>query len=306
MSRVHEALRKSEVIFRKNASNRASDPEPPKEEKSRTEFMAAEVLTDLSVRPAFTSHKDVSRPLEPLENENHLPVCEPKLSEKIVVFSNPRSIVAERFRALRTKLFQMRNQNKRLKTILVTSAAPAEGKTLTSLNLSLAIAQEIDQNVLLIDSDLRRPSVHKTIGVPNGRGLSEFLRSEAPSNEFIQETTIPNFFLVPAGGIAEKPTELLNTHRMKSFLATAADRFDWVILDSPPFVSLADSEILSSLVDGVLIVVRARQTPADVIAKSKDFARGKNILGIIFNGVEDSKGAQYYYYYDQRQGEQLS
>lgn len=215
---------------------------------------------------------------------------------KLVSWLAPKSVASEQYRSLKAKIFQMRG-TQRLKTLLVTSATASEGKTLSSINLALTIAQEIDQKILLIDTDLRRPSVHKVLGIPAEKGLSALLCNLLSPDEAILQTEIPNLCVTVAGSIPQNPAELLNTQHMRNFLSFASERFDWVILDSPPLVPLADSEFLSSAVDGILLVVRAHHAPASMVIKSAETLKGKNVLGVIFNCSDQVTSSSYYYYY---------
>ncbi|MCI0418811.1 MAG: CpsD/CapB family tyrosine-protein kinase [Acidobacteria bacterium] len=214
---------------------------------------------------------------------------------RLVALSAPKSFPSEQYRTLKTKLYQMKNGGA-LRTVLITSAAAADGKTLTAVNLALTISQEIEQKVLLVDCDLRRPSVHKALGFPKTDGLADFLSQEMPSSKVMLTTRIPNFWVIPAGSVPENPAELLNTQKMKDFLASVSEQFDWVIIDSPPIVPLADAELLSSLVDGTLLVVRASQTPAESVTKAVQTLKNGKVLGVVFNGTKVSKKSNYYYY----------
>lgn len=294
MSKIHQAIRRAEREGRQAVlSGRAVTPRDVLSE------IKQELLT-----PTPGSAED-----EPQNRVNRADPGTPfgeKLSEfrsqslssdaRLVAFNSPRSYASEQYRALKTKLYQMREKG-RLQTILVTSAAPGEGKTLTSVNLALTIAQEINQRVLLVDADLRRPNVHHTLGLPQRAGLADMLKGDRPIDALITPTPVVGLYLLQAGSIPENPAELLNTQRMKDLLKNAADRFDWVILDSPPFLPLADTELMSTLVDGILVVVRALQTPADLISKSAQGLQGKKVLGIVFNCNQDMKHSNYYYSY---------
>jgi protein-tyrosine kinase len=218
---------------------------------------------------------------------------------KLVALVTPKAIVSEQYRTLRAKILQMQPE-KGLKTLLVASAGMSEGKTLTAINLALTMAQEIDLKVLIVDGDLRRPSVHRYLGTPHALGISDYLSHNCSLESIICSTNLRNFSVVTAGTVAEKPAELLNSSRMDEFLSYAAQTFDWVILDSPPLVALADADVLASKVDGVVFVVRALQTPTSLFQKSMESLRARNVLGIVFNGDEDQEASKYaaYYHYE--------
>ena len=208
----------------------------------------------------------------------------------------PKAIVSEQYRTLRAKILQM-EMEKGLKTLLVASTGPSEGKTLTAINLALTMAQEIDLKILIVDGDLRRPAVHRYLGTPHAEGLSDYLSQNCSLESIVCNTNLRNFFVVSAGTVAEKPAELLNSSRMDDFLSYAVETFDWVILDSPPLTALADAHVLASKVDGILFVVRAFQTPISLFQKSLESLRAKNIVGVVFNGDTDEEASKYSAYY---------
>jgi capsular exopolysaccharide synthesis family protein len=175
-------------------------------------------------------------------------------------------------------------QAKRLRTLLITSVSSSEGKTLTAINLALTIAQEIDQRVLLVDSNLKRPSVHSVLGLSAEKGLVDVLRGESLIADVMLKTRISNFAVVPSGSKSEESRELLNGEKMQEVLAASAELFDWVILNSPPLVPFEDVEGLSSLVDGILVVVGARQTRQSVVSRIQPL-KGKKLLGFVLNGI---------------------
>lgn len=289
MSRVHQALRRAEKETRSEALTESPLGKNPLQ--SIQQEMPAIVIE--------RSLKSLTSPQTTGESATHresakvgLPVLH---DARLVALSAPKSIASEQYRTLKTKLFQMRN-GRNLRSVLVTSAAASDGKTLTAVNLALTIAQEIEQRVLLIDCDLRRPSVHKTLGFPTTNGLADFLSQELASSSVVHATSIPNLCVVPAGTIPENPAELLNTQKMKEFLSSISQQFDWVIIDSPPIVPLADAELLSSLVDGTLLVVRASKTPAESVTKAVQSLKNGKILGVVFNAAQASMKSSYYYY----------
>jgi protein-tyrosine kinase len=215
---------------------------------------------------------------------------------KLVAIVAPKANVSEQYRTLRAKILQTQRE-KGLKTLLVASAGASEGKTLTAINLALTMAQEIDLKILIVDGDLRRPSLHRYLGTPNALGISDYLSRNCPLESILCNTSLPNFFVATAGTVAEKPAELLNSSRMDDFLSYAAQTFDWVIFDSPPLAGLADADVLASKLDGVIFIVRAFQTPATLFQKTMETLRTKNVLGIVFNGDEDEDAGKYAVYY---------
>ena len=185
------------------------------------------------------------------------------------------------------------------KLVMVTSASPGEGKTLTSTNLALTLSQSYRRRVLLIDADLRRPSVHQIFGLPNVLGLSNGLKSEIEEKLSLIPVS-EHLTVLPAGRPDPDPMSGLTSERMRRILEEAALRFDWIIIDTPPVGFLSDAKLLVSMVDVVLFVVRAGRSPYRLIQRALD-AVGKNrILGVVLNAVDESvdvAGYNYYGYY---------
>jgi capsular exopolysaccharide synthesis family protein len=205
---------------------------------------------------------------------------------------------AEQFRTLRARLREIQS-NRPLRTVLVTSAVPGEGKTFISGNLAQALAQQGDERVLLIDTDLRRPRQHVLLGAPSSPGLADFLRGN-PENplSIIQRGRIENLFLIPGGVPAGDASELVAGARLRELLGQLTPLFHWIILDSPPVLSVSDAAVLSGLCDGVIFVVKAGSTALEVSRRGCDEFQGKNLLGVVLNSAaEDASYGQYYYAY---------
>src|SRR5712672_808337 len=213
------------------------------------------------------------------------------------VFQNASngSGAAERFRTLRSRLFQSAT-TRTLRRLLITSSIAAEGKTFVASNLAQSIVQQPERRVLLIDADLRAPRLHLAFGAANRPGLTEYLRGEAEECEVIQKGMKENLCLIPAGSQVSKPSELLLSERMRHLLNLLTPIFDWVIIDSPPALPVHDAIDLAGLTDGVLFVLRAGSTPATVAEKAAAEFRSKNLLGIVFNQVKKSDSYGNYEY----------
>ena len=202
--------------------------------------------------------------------------------------------VRERFRTLRSRLYQLRDKQP-LRTVLITSALPQEGKTFVANNLAQVLARQQNCKVLLIDADLRRPDLHLGLGAPVSPGLSEYLRGEADEMAVIQRG-LPEYLCFIAGGNeTENPADLLANGRLKALLETIASLFDWIILDSPPTLPVSDALVLADVCDGVVTVVRAAQTEFDSAQKSCHQLRDKNLLGVALNCAEDGPAYSSYY-----------
>lgn len=207
------------------------------------------------------------------------------------------SMAAEAYRTLRTNI-SLSQVDKPIKSLLVTSCIPREGKSTTAANLGVTFAMA-QKRVLIIDADLRRPILHRLFGVPNVQGLTHTLSDTVEYNQIFTPTKIPNLWVVTCGIIPPNPSELLGSQKMKTFLEKVKQEFDIVLLDSPPISSLADASVLGSIVDGVLFVVKVNMANRDLIEKAKNQLQtvGANIIGIVLNDVDIKRDGYYRYYY---------
>jgi capsular exopolysaccharide synthesis family protein len=214
------------------------------------------------------------------------------------VFSeaNERLSGAEQFRTLRSRLYHLR-ETAPLKKILITSALAAEGKTFIATNLAQAIAREKERKVLLIDGDLRSPALHKPLGAPLTPGLSDYLRGQASDPEIIQHGEDGNLCFIAAGSPGSDPSELLSNGMFEKLLDRLTPLFDWVIIDSPPCLPVADANLLAGHCDGVLLVLRARSTPSVAADKARKELQKRKVIGVVVNGVEESAIYGGYYAY---------
>jgi capsular exopolysaccharide synthesis family protein len=206
-----------------------------------------------------------------------------------------KKIGAERFGTLRSRLYQIAAARP-LRRVLVTSSLPGEGKTFVATNLAQSIVRQPDKRVLVIDADLRAPRLHIALGAPIGPGLTDYLRGEADEYVVIQHGPAANLCFLPSGRPVSNPSELLSSGRMKKLLDLVTPVFDWVILDSPPALPIHDANILADLCDGALFVVRAGETKYEIAEKGVLEFRGKNLLGVVLNQVDQSEGYEDYSY----------
>ena len=215
----------------------------------------------------------------------------------LYVHQHPKSLVAESCRALRTNIL-FSAADRQLKTLIVSSANQREGKTTSVIYLGTTMAQS-GQRVLLIDTDMRRPRLHDSTGVPRQIGLSNLVLGDQDYDAVIKTTEIPNLYVLPCGPLPPNPAELLMTKRFQAVLAELAGRFDRVILDSPPVQAVTDAVVLSKLVDGVILVVRADKTLREDIRRSVKHIHdvGGPIFGVIVNDVNTSDRSYYSYGY---------
>lgn len=216
-----------------------------------------------------------------------------------ILEKEPKSPIAEAYRMLRTNI-QYSSFDKKIKSILVTSATPSEGKSTTSGNLALTFDQE-GKRVLLVDCDLRKPVLHKNFSISNQIGLSDYIAGQVELAQCIVEYK-ENLHLIPSGKIPPNPSEMLSSQKMKEFVKEISEEYDVVIIDSPPVIAVTDAQIISTYVDGVVLVVASGKVDKDAVLKAKEkFTQVKaHMLGAVLTQVPvDKKGYGYknYYYY---------
>lgn len=209
---------------------------------------------------------------------------------------NPKSPVSEQFRTIRTNL-QFASVDNELKTVMVTSSGPSEGKSSSTANLAVVYAQQ-GKKVLLVDADLRKPTAHYTFRLDNLTGLSNILVGDTSIQQAISETDVENLDVISCGPIPPNPSELLGSKKMENFIKEAGLSYDMILFDTPPVLAVTDAQILANICDGSLLVVRSKQTeyePGQKAVEVLQSAKAK-MLGTILNDVEKKK-ANYYYYY---------
>lgn len=237
----------------------------------------------------------VSRPVEAPANivDSH------SVSPYIVALKDPGSAVAEEFRKLKSMIVGLTSGDEGFRnTILVTSSIGTEGKSITSLNLAVTLARDYDYTVLLIDTDLRRPSLNRYLGLENEPGITDCLVDGVDLSAAIVKTNFGKLSFLPAGRKVDYPAELLSSQKMKDFMAEVKQRYPdrYVIIDSPPILPFAESLALSSVVDGVLFVVRERAASMKHVGEALNMLKGSNLLGIVYNGAETELSTHYSYY----------
>jgi capsular exopolysaccharide synthesis family protein len=206
-----------------------------------------------------------------------------------VAATHPTSIAAEQYRLLRTRL-EGRERGRRVNLVLVTSPGVGDGKTTTSANLALTMAQDFNHRVILVEADLRRPTLAGLCGVSPDRGLVDVLIGGASLEDVLVQVPDQNLFVLPAGQMTSRSTELLGSTMMARLIETLRSRFDRVVIDSPP-ITLADTYVLARLVDGVLIVVRAGVTSRPALEHALEGVERERIAGLVLNDVDQSVGA---------------
>jgi capsular exopolysaccharide synthesis family protein len=216
--------------------------------------------------------------------------------EKLVASaSGPAAAAVEQYRRLAAKLHQAQI-DRHMNAVMVVSAVPSEGKTLTSVNLALTLSRSYKKRVLLIDADLRRPSLHEVCGLHVERGLQECVLEPADGELATAFEVAPGLALLPAGRPTNDPMSVLTSPRMRAILDEARRTFDWVIVDTAPMAALSDAQVLKDAVDGALLVVSAGNTPFELVDRAVQALGRDRLLGVVLNGVsEDAIGAAYGY-----------
>ncbi len=215
---------------------------------------------------------------------------------RLILLTEPDSAGCEQFRMLRTQLFHAA-ETRSLKLITLTSALAGEGKTSTLLNLALAIAQSKEKRVLVIDGDLRRPSVAAYLGIKPVAGLEEALTGSIEFREAVTRIDGSEIYVLPVTTESRNPTERLSSGRLGEILAELRDGFDFILIDSPPVMPFADARLLANHSDGVMMVVRAGLAPFETVEKALEILPADRMLGVVLNGADDQSDAGYYDYY---------
>jgi capsular exopolysaccharide synthesis family protein len=305
MSRIHEALKKAEQ--ERSAIPGGESAVQPQERtvhaqtwKLAPTALATEAPVSLAVSEApsiATAPAEYLR-FDDLRARCARPQWHPDPNVNVFLNSALSPHGAEQFRTLRSRLYQLRS-NQPLRTVLITSSVPAEGKTFVANNLAQAIVRQPDRRVLIIDGDLRCSRLHVPLGAPATPGLADYLRGDADEMEVIQHGQEGGLCFIAGGSEGSNPSELLSNGRLKKLLDRLTPIFDWVLLDSPPCVPIADASILAELCDGVLLVVRAGSTPAEVAQRACQELDGRNVVGVVFNEADEPSvyGSQYYQAY---------
>lgn len=238
--------------------------------------------------------EDTRLPVAPrLGKPRQLGPFDPGVASKLVATAGINAMSLEEYRRLAAALHKMQAEHG-LKSLIVTSALPREGKTLTVTNLALTLSESYGRRVLLIDGDLRHPSIHEILCLPNAVGLSDGLRADGiqvPVNELS-----PTLSVLTAGQAGTNAVEGLASDRMKALIDEGAGRFDWVLVDTPPIGLLSDAKFMASLVDGVLLVIGARQTPYALVQRAVSELGPDHVVGTVLNRVEEQTIAANGYY----------
>jgi protein-tyrosine kinase len=323
MSKVHEALRRAErerdEVRRVEAPGgsdvQPAEPaalpgQPARTPPAATEVQATAAADGAAARGAaspaapaeasarrgdFDAAADTGRrrPLPP----HPRPAVDIRMSDALVAFTKPRSMAAEQYRTIRQQIAAF-GREMPIRTIVVTSALAGEGKTTTACNLAISLGQELGRRVCLVDCDLRNPQVGAVFGLPPRDGLADVLRRRANVDAVLLPTPVNDLWLLPAGHLPPNPAELLGSAAMRQLLGDLKDRFDLVIIDSPPVLPMADPSIIGQMADGVVVVLLAGRTPRRLIDRTLDRLHGAVLLGFVLNRTDEFQHYAEYYAYD--------
>lgn len=301
MSRIHEALKRAEQ--ERAAREKLAPPaEPPPAELSLPPVTepanaSGEAIGQEPFVPPFPAEGfgPSAVTAENIGARCRQPEWNPDQKNLLFAKDESRQYKAEVFRTLRSRLYRIRDQMT-LRTLLITSTLPAEGKSFVAANLGHAIAQQHGRRALLIDADLRVPRLHTLLGAPQGPGLTEYLRGEADEFSVIQRGPLDGIYFLPSGDITANPVELIGNGRLKDLLHRLNVVFDWIILDSPPMAPVSDASLLADMCDGALLVVRASATPFDLAQKACAEFKTSPVVGVVLNRIDQGSAYGHYYY----------
>lgn len=291
MSRIHDALKRAE---QERATSLGGHVEPALEQPDRQPVSLPEqVYTQTAVMPVMASSA--------FSYETLLARCpranwSPDPRTMLFFQDEEKRRGAEEFRTLRSRLYQIREKLP-LKRLMVTSALPKEGKSFVAANLAQVMVRQHGRRALVIDADLRSPGLHRHLGASQTPGLSNYLLGECDEFAIMQRGPMENLFFVPAGRVVSGAAELLANGRLKLFLQRVEPLFDWIILDTPPVIPVADSTLLANFCEGVLMVVRSNATPSDLARRAREEFQDKLLLGVVLNGIPADQLPQSKYYY---------
>ncbi|MBT2701009.1 CpsD/CapB family tyrosine-protein kinase [Bacillus sp. ISL-40] len=215
---------------------------------------------------------------------------------KLITAVDPKSPISEQYRTIRTNI-QYSSIDQEIRTILVTSSGPGEGKSTTAANLAVTFAQ-LGKKVLLVDADLRKPTVHHTFGLNNLFGFTTVLTKQRTLEKTVLETEEQDLYILTSGPIPPNPAELLSSKSMEQFIEDAKAEFEYIIFDTPPLLAVSDPQILANQCDGSILVVFSEKTEIEKAKKSKELLENaqSKLLGVVLNN-KDVKNNDYYYYY---------
>jgi protein-tyrosine kinase len=280
MGKFFDALNKSQ----KQRNRTAPKAEPGKVVRLSSEELQAVRLDSIEPKKPVSSQRRFSSKLDP----------------RLITLLEPRSIAAEAFKLLRAKIF-CSNLFCRGRTIMVTSGQPLDGKSAVAANLAISIAQGMDEYVLLIDGDLRKPTLHTLFGLSSGAGLREYIEDGTSVAPFLQKLPVKKLSLLPAGEPPPNPADLISSEKMRSLIQELRARYQdrYIIIDTSPASFVAETNTFATMVDSALLVVRSGKSEKELIQQAVENIGREKILGVVFNcsDMNEKKYALYQYYY---------
>ena len=298
MTRLTEALERAQASADRPAQDQGPSPEP-REVPAEWQFQERDCRPADAVAPPAPARVAVAAPAPPVAARQPDATAGASFVEtgKLVIGQHDNLLI-EQFRRLAAVLHHAQLQ-RQAHTVMIASAVPAEGKSLTASNLALTLSRSYEKRVLLVDTDLRRPSLHTLFNVSNTAGLTTTLNDPQQGRLPVVQVQ-QNLWLLPAGAPDPNPTSLVTSLAMKQMLEEASTQFDWVILDTPPVGLMPDANLLAAMVDVAFVVVNAGQTPYPLVKKAVDAIGLDRVLGVVLNRADRSvaAGAYSYGYYD--------
>ncbi len=292
MSRIHEALQRAYLERGRMpvlSDFQVAEPEPVAQDTPSPVVMDSQPLVEAEI--------DIDSIAQ--QSWKPMQVSFPTLAD--------RGAGVEQFRALRSHVYQARYEAP-LKSILIASGMPSEGKSFVAANLAMSLARNSIHNILLIDGDLRRPTLHTLFGAPNSVGLANYLEGSAEVNDILQRNRdhskngepnskgIANLALIPSGKSTDHSTELVAGERMRELIKSVSPYFDWIVIDAPPVLAVTDAVEMSRAADAVMLVARGGKTPYEVAQRTQAAFSGSRILGFVLNDIKDAPNLGSYRY----------
>ncbi|HWR52234.1 MAG TPA: CpsD/CapB family tyrosine-protein kinase [Bryobacteraceae bacterium] len=298
MSRVHDALRRAEQLGKPQPQAPAPDGVRP----------VAPPRASVPVEPVMPASQPATAVADLtggfLDLVQEVPFS-PAPEALLIDHARPQEAPSEEFRSLRTRLNHLQTLQP-IHTVVFTSPSPAEGKSFAAANLALAESHLASNPVLLIDFDFRRPVVHNLFQLDRSPGATDYLLGHVPLHEAIRRVEGTNLYIMPAGRAVKNPLELLNLREVKALFQELPKTFNWVILDSPPLLFSADANLLGTITDGTILVVRIGSTTIDTVHRSMQTLCENNVLGIVVNGARAGELYSKYTYYYSKYGHEKS